>query len=313
MKRKILVALAVMAVAAGLYFRIVMWPWLAAPEKSDVDRAWAAVERGLAEGPAPRHDDEEAFRTLGAKTRRAGEDLARLSRLGGDRNDETLPESVHDALVALDTWAKTIGDEERKLHCDREAAAQYLYASLADVALLAHPDDARITSFVKLSERLRRRGTFVSYAIGMRVLDYAMDAGDRAGAWPAALRETGVDTKELRGALAREASCIDELFEGATSSFFARDASVGRDYAPWFARAFVRPERERAMVRLTLGSRLERCEGAIADARAYLDCANPKIDDLDALPKSVGARAVVAVYTGEKFTATITRHLEHAR
>jgi hypothetical protein len=310
-KRAIVAGLAIAGVGAAIYGRLGVWPWFVAPEQRDVDRAWAVVGRSIDEAPAVRRDDDEGFTAFVRKTRAARSELEKLARQENERTDETLPENVHEALVALGAWAEAVGPAEEKTQprCDFDVMTPiFLVSSLSQVALSAHPDEARVTAFLLASERLRRKGTIGEYAVGLHVLDRVLGWAERTGVMPPLLRDTRADTRELRAAVARDRYCLDGLFEGAKSSFFARSSAFGEDTVPWFARRFARPERERAMVRLALGGRLTRCEGAIEDPEAYCACLDQSPGELADMPKSVAVRETIGLVMAKGYAKTLVRY-----
>jgi hypothetical protein len=307
----ILGAIGIVVVVIAVYARVVMWPWIAMPDQGEVDRAWSSVEKAIADALPRKHDDPQLFELLAGKAGSAKREMDALAKQKNERTDETLPEHVHEALEALAAWAASVGtaDEKNAPSCGRSGNTRIHLARLADVALAAHPDAARIAAFVKLSEHLRRIGGLLDYAIGMSILDHLLDASKKSGS-PI---ETGADTRELRGVFARETYCMDTLFEGAgIASFEGSNVLEGAD-VPWFARRIVRPARERAMVRLTSGSRLERCDALIEDPERYGACLDDVPDNVSALPKSVGVRMTYALFPTKKYVATIIRYRDRSR
>ncbi|HEY8080263.1 MAG TPA: hypothetical protein VIF62_39305, partial [Labilithrix sp.] len=292
-KRIALGVVAVVVVAACAWARLAMWPWLAAPEQGEVDREWALVGRAVDEGPKLRGGDDARFDAFAASLYGAKRDLETLARTENARTDETLPEKVHASVSALAAWAETASAaDDRAMRCGvHDKGPLYVVPTLAEMVLRAEPDEPRVRTFVALSERLRRGGTYVQWILGMHVLARVLDWAEASHAAPRFLVDTGADTRELRAAIARDAKCLDGFFDGATRASFAAPSTMEGDYVPWFARTIVRPERERAMVRREAGTRLERCEAALADAPRYLDCLAADVaSDMDGLPKSVAVR-----------------------
>jgi hypothetical protein len=286
LRRRIAIVVAIVVVAFGVYFRVSVWPWIAAPDPAQVDGAWKSVETAVKDSkPAPGGGEKlDAFL---AAVRAAKPELEELAKQANARTDETLPEKTHAALDALSAWADGAGVDEGAPVCPKGALLDPAFDiitmwRLATVALTTPPVAPRTLALTKLSERLRRRGPLLHYVVGMKILERLLEhAAVNPQGLPRFLKDTNADASEMRSALARDETCADALFEGEAGMGIGRD-----DLAPVLARPFISTQRERAMFRLFVGERIRSTEGVTSAAEVAT-----KLGEMPAqLPKSVAVR-----------------------
>lgn len=153
--------------------------------------------------------------------------------------------------------------------------------------LVAAPDSTTLaTDLVRLSEHLRREGTLVDYALGLKVLDAVVDWAKKRGAAPDFLVGTAAGPRELEAAIARRYVCVDRDIEDTSMLGFTSLVVTDR---PWFTHVYVRAARERDVARLYAADLLARCRPQLADPIAYVDCT---AEGPTSLPKSVAVRAL---------------------
>lgn len=251
------------------------WPWMAAPDPARVAKAWQIVEQASVTPPPPPSDEEVYAAFLGA-VRSASPTLAKLDapRDVLPRDEDTLPGDVHESLERLVAWADAskqwLGRTQMRA-CREEGRETLAIMRLAKVAFRSRPSEARVDAFVLLAAHLRRSGDLLQHRVGAETLELALrhlPAGAKARP---AFHTHRADADELRGAMARDAICIDEMFARGQ----ANDERVTREQspkAPWLARRFVKPDRERAMLRMQAGERLAECEAGKDDGRGFVDC-----------------------------------------
>jgi hypothetical protein len=296
-RRSRIVVLVVAAVAAGvaIYFAVVVWPWVAAPDASRVADEWAFVERTAnASAPAPAADAR--FDAFVAATTAARRDLTDLANQPNAAHTEgALPDSVRAALEALAAWSAGAATDTAPPSCAQPKLDAVAVVRLAQIALTTPPVEPRAPALTKLSERMRRRGSYFEYVVGMKILERLL-ARAALNPEPLApyLRDTKPDGAELLAAVARDDVCTDALFEGATSASI-ESTTYEAEGAPWLARHLVRPARERAMVRLYRGERLHAASEVAGDPAALAARLAPD----QARPPSIGVSITsIATYEG---------------
>lgn len=282
------------AIGAAVTF-VRAWPWMVAPEPARVAKAWSIVELAAVTPPPPPSEVDAYAAFLGA-VRAASATLTKLDapRDVLPRGEDTLPGDVHESLERLVAWseASNASPGGRTLPasaCSGEARDVVTIARLANVAFRSRPSDARVDAFVRLAARLRRAGALVEHRVGIRILELALRSVPAGAKAPAVFHERRADVDELRGAIARDALCIDDMFARGQ----AKDERVTAEQspkAPWVARRFVRIDRERAMLRVQAGERLAECDAANDDGRTFVECYARAIER-DDVP-SVMSRAV---------------------
>jgi hypothetical protein len=291
-RRKIILAI-VLVLALGIVVSFVRaWPWLAAPAPERVAKAWDTVERAAVTPPVPPFDADAWAAFLDA-TRAASPTLTKLdARDMAARSEETLPGDVDESLVRLVAWAeasKNAPGRASPVSACGDAREVVSIARLANVAFRARPSETRVEAFVRASAHLRRSGGLLQHRVGVRILELALRSVP-AGTKPALVfRDLRATVDELRGAMARDALCIDEMFARGP----ANDERVTAEQAPkapWLARRLVRIDRERAMLRLQAGERLAECAGPDDDGRTFAQCYARAVER-DDVP-SVMSRAV---------------------
>ncbi len=263
--RIVVAVLAALAIAAIVYV-VRAWPWLEAPDDVRTEQAWRVARDAAVARPSPA-SNETKYRALLEAASAARSTIATLEREDHPRREETWPDNVHETFEKLVVWADASSGSPAPPGCERPRVIEL--PALAKIAFRAEPDERRVVAFLRLSARLRRIGNLLEHKIGLVILEQALRwAAARPGPPPSAFQELRADVTELRGAFARDAMCIDEMMAGAQGH---EDMSrVGDGQIPWIARRFVRPARERAMLRVFTGERLAAC--ADEDARAFAEC-----------------------------------------
>lgn len=254
------------------------WPWMASPPPERVAKAWAVVERAAAEPVSPPSD---------APALAAFMDALRAKTI--DEND---------ALEKLVVWSRASRGAPTPTNACTQGRPIVALARLSESAFRTSLSAERIEAFVRLAAHLRRAGTLFEHRVGMAILERALRSLPHEERAPAVFRELRANVEELHGALARDAICVDALFAeaGALGSERERVTSEQSPKAPWFARRFVRAERERAMLRLQAGERLAECassNGDDNDGAAFVECYR-RVVERDDVP-SVMSRAVAVI------------------
>lgn len=128
-----------------------------------------------------------------------------------------------------------------------------------------------------------------SRCVGVRILEHALRSVPGGAKAPPFFHPYRASVDELRGAMARDAVCIDDMFARGQGND-ERASADQSPKAPWLARRFVRADRERAMLRMQAGERLAECAATKDDGRAFVECWTRAIER-DDVP-SVMSRAV---------------------
>jgi hypothetical protein len=302
-RQNILLWIVIAVVAFAVYFRMNAWPWIAEPDDAAVASAWSAVEKAAKESaPAPAADAR--FDALLAATKSAKKDLEALAKQGNARTDETLPQTVKAAFDALEAWAGGAGIDESPPVCVPSGTLDFIAITyLSQVALVTPPIASHAAMLTTLSERLRRRGGLLHYAVGMKILDRLLErAALNPQGLPPYLKDTHADGRELRAAVARGHVCDDALFEGAGGRLGMADAKE----VPWVARPFVTVSRERRMVRLFFGEPMR----AASEVDDPAEIAKRLAVRPSEMPKSVGVRAMAITPPFETILPVIKRYNE---
>lgn len=296
-RRRLAVCIAAASFAIGALVTVARaWPWLAAPDPARVATAWGTVELASVT-PPPLSSDVDAYAAFFGAVRSASTTLTKLD--GRDvtvRNEDTLPGDVHESLERLVAWAAASKDAPGRTlavsACSDEARDAVTVARLANVAFRSRPSEARVDAFVRLAAHLRRHGGLVEHRVGVRILELALRSLPAGAKAPPLLRANRASVDELRGAIARDAICVDDMFARGQGNG-ERVSAEQSPKAPWLARRFVRADRERAMLRMQAGERLAECAAAKDDGRAFGECWARAVER-DDVP-SVMSRAVAVI------------------
>lgn len=148
----------------------------------------------------------------------------------------------------------------------------------ARLVLAADAGEDRAREVLATSTRLRRQGPLLDFVIGLRLFEQVLGWAERNERGKALVREGALDLDELRGALAREAVCLDRMLDDLPA-VAAGEGSTPQG-APWPAALLLRRDRERAMLRLRWGEKVGRCAGAVAAATFHACVTTPPIESV---------------------------------